>query len=580
MRRFVVLAGLLLPSAVIVSALSFALLDADPHVTLHVDMDLGIPGNDVAQVYWVRSGGGSNPAGTFRAEEAAGFAVHPGEGDYQVDVPADLQALRIDPISQPGTIGIRRIAITAARIPLYRWDAHRRFEGWTAASDLADVETSGDLLRMRATGADPQIVRWGLGLAEKRRRIHLLMALAAAIVWMGFQGALLVFAGWRAGARVRADSAEGASGERSSSRAGIAVSVLATLLSAAAAYFLYARFISLDAEPRAPVADEGYELTLVDRWGRPLSEKPGVLKLVIDPFTLYRNYPGQQTRNFTINERGWRGAVTSDAGAPRAVVLGGSVAFGQGLASDEETFASQLNQMSSDRQFINAAVVGFLSGQELAEMVHYADAVRPNLYVVLDGWNDAYVQSFPGAGADEFGYNWHVFDELEERLHRHATDGLSPRSRDRSERERPQWKDPALQEKITGTYFENLRRMVSFAAARGAALLVVFQPQLSDKQHLTDAEAPILESWRTTYSATHAELARRYQHLVDRARVYCAEQGIAYLDLTPAFRGDLRTLFADAIHPNKAGHRLIAEQVLEWVKALPAPGSPSGAAAK
>jgi hypothetical protein len=34
--------------------------------------------------------------------------------------------------------------------------------------------------------------------------------------------------------------------------------------------------------------------------------------------------------------------------------------------------------------------MGFLSGQEVAQMVHYLDEFNPSLYIVFDGWNDIY----------------------------------------------------------------------------------------------------------------------------------------------------------------------------------------------
>lgn len=68
---------------------------------------------------------------------------------------------------------------------------------------------------------------------------------------------------------------------------------------------------------------------------------------------------------------------------------------------------------------INSAVSGFLSGQELAQMIHYFDDFVPELYIVLDGWNDV---SIPYESIKEWpvlnpfiGYN-NAFLMIENRL--------------------------------------------------------------------------------------------------------------------------------------------------------------------
>lgn len=78
--------------------------------------------------------------------------------------------------------------------------------------------------------------------------------------------------------------------------------------------------------------------------GRRLSARGGPLQLVLDPVVLYRNRPGQQGPWFTINSHGYRGPELRRAGSktPRIVLLGGSAAFGTGLASDAETLAAAL----------------------------------------------------------------------------------------------------------------------------------------------------------------------------------------------------------------------------------------------
>ena len=142
-----------------------------------------------------------------------------------------------------------------------------------------------------------------------------------------------------------------------------------------------------------PVFPEGgeYSLVFVDHLGRRLSEKDGSLDFALDPYSLYRNAPFQETKLFRIDGHGFRGGFDEADPRPRVLCVGGSAAFGFGLASDVDVFTARLAALEPRWQVVNAAVVGYLSGQELAEVVHRGDVVAPAAVVALDGWNDLYV---------------------------------------------------------------------------------------------------------------------------------------------------------------------------------------------
>src|SRR5262245_43159149 len=76
----------------------------------------------------------------------------------------------------------------------------------------------------------------------------------------------------------------------------------------------------------APPPGIASEFSCYDQWGRPISGKSGRLKLVLDPATIYANWPGQKEDTFTVDDNGFR-STPRRPGNPQIVLLGGSAAF-------------------------------------------------------------------------------------------------------------------------------------------------------------------------------------------------------------------------------------------------------------
>src|SRR5262249_47151359 len=143
----------------------------------------------------------------------------------------------------------------------------------------------------------------------------------------------------------------------------------------------------------------------------------GYLELELRPFVGIGNRPHQSLPYFSINSQGFRGReITSRQSSRRRVVLvGGSTAFGTGLRSDADTVSARLEELHSDFEVINAAVIGHQSGQELALLVSQLVDLKPDLVLTLDGFNDftsARSVDLPRPYARGDG----AFDQIQDRL--------------------------------------------------------------------------------------------------------------------------------------------------------------------
>jgi GDSL-like Lipase/Acylhydrolase family len=548
MRRLafrLIAAGL---STLLFGAVFYLVLRRDGSLSLRVRLDLKGDRPTAAEVFWGEGGNG------FEAVRRVGFPVRPGPHEYVAIIPVGVSSLRIDPCDRPCEVEISEMSLGSWRA-LQTWDASNGFRGWSALHDIDDFEVRGSALVLEAGGADPYfaVLDLGTGFRAAKRRTDLELGLAAGIP----AGILFTFLGAPRGP----GPAPAGAAVRRLPLANLALLAASVGLSAWAGTVLYRLFTKQGSV--APVGALGlaYAPALVDQSGRALSEKRGALKLMIDPFTSYRNLPGQRTDHFSVDADGFRGEVPSDE-RPLAAVLGGSATFGLGLEGDADTFVALLNRRRLRYRFANAGVVGFLSGQELGLMVHQIDAFRPRLYVVFDGWNDMFLQLFPHRRSRVMGFNPDEFGRIQDRLLDHHLEQVplpepgppvdpwvAEYNRDEAFRVR----------QIVSSYVSNLEKMASFARSRGAGLLVVFQPELSCKKALVGSE-PAAAELMSRFDKTHASFPARYRELVDEAAKVCAASGIDCHDLDrgPEVCGSGEELFLDGVHLNRRGQELVA----------------------
>jgi lysophospholipase L1-like esterase len=337
-------------------------------------------------------------------------------------------------------------------------------------------------------------------------------------------------------------------------------------------YYLYNHFKKPPGNIMFRSSNDEYMFTLYNRNGEKISDIEGLLKLVIDPFTIYQNYPGQKTSKYSINNHGFRD--TYNAYKPNtAIVLGGSAAFGFALDRNDQTFSSKLSKYNEKYNIINASVVGFLSGQELSQMVHYLDEFKPSLYIVFNGWNDIYdpyafakvklkeknqIDQAPiGYNNAFFGIEWRLsnYFQLTQKEKKSQIIKLNPVIDPLNENE--------LFQKILSKYVSNIGKMHSFANSRGARFLLVFQPELGNKQIHSPNETEVLKTWIEKYEYLDNKITERYKTFIREAKKDLQEQNISFIDINAErqFSENPQTLFFDVVHPNELGHDIIAKIV-------------------
>jgi lysophospholipase L1-like esterase len=335
-------------------------------------------------------------------------------------------------------------------------------------------------------------------------------------------------------------------------------------------YYLYNHFRKPHENFIFGSANDEYMFTLYNRNGEKISDIEGSLKLVIDPFTIYQNYPGQKTSKYSINSHGFRDTYNTHR-PYTAIVLGGSAAFGFALDRNDQTFSSKISEYNEKYNVINAAVIGFLSGQELSQMIHYLDEFKPSLYIVFNGWNDIYdPHAFARTKLKEnnkivhapIGYN-NSFLGIEKRLSDYF-------QLTQKEKKLPIVKltpvgDPLneteLFREILSKYVSNIVKMHSFANARGSRLLLVFQPELGNKRTRSSNESEVLKTWIEKYDYLDNKITERYKNFVSGAKKSLREQDISFIDINAErqFSENPQTLFFDVVHPNELGHDIIAK---------------------
>lgn len=308
--------------------------------------------------------------------------------------------------------------------------------------------------------------------------------------------------------------------------------------------------------------------------GRKLGDNFGYLRLRYSGVLGYENLPNQFTDYFRINEQGFRGPDLRHAKPKnRIVLLGGSTAFGTGLRRDEHTIAARLEDLLEeefgDTEVVNAAVIGYTSGQEQLLLNNKIMDLEPDLVLSLGGSNDA------ATGARSQAQN-PAYREINSNLEWHS-ESLSPyfpvrlyaglkflffpaisrRVRSYMSRRAAAFSDSEIEE-IAGFYMQNQLKMNRLCSAYGGKHISLLQPDLNS--------IFLLRSYRPGAGENDTFIfTKNYDRMRARVAMLALAEGFPVYDLNNYEALQNQSYYMDPIHLNEAGSQVAARVIKDLI---------------
>jgi hypothetical protein len=388
-----------------------------------------------------------------------------------------------------------------------------------------------------------------------------------------------------------------------------------------------------------PEIVQAYQLSFTNHQGQPFATLASFGKLKAEPNPLmgYRLLPGQQTPFWSINAQGFRDQdplpMQKPANEIRIFVLGGSTAFGQLSSSNAATVVEQLEtrlnaqvnqQQTNAAQFqpavlpyradhvdqalalpprirdgqyrvINAAVPGYTSGNELAQLVQQVANYQPDSLLVLDSYADLILPSdhmavgIPGLEAALQNQRPSLLTRAKNRigqwfLNRSAVRlveyyGMGVRAEKNTSAQSLNLvsantttgstvalstqlaPDKAELDKRTQRYRQHLLQMVRWAAGTQKPLMIALQPEISGRSQksLTPEEKAILSDLGKGYSDPvnigYTQLANAAN---EAAKAFDKVKVLNFYHLFDSFQGQA---FQSPTTLTDAGNEYLAEQL-------------------
>ena len=381
-----------------------------------------------------------------------------------------------------------------------------------------------------------------------------------------------------------------------------------------------------------PKIEDSYQLKFLDQKGKPLAGRSNTGILIAQQSLAfgYQLVKNQHNPYWQINEQGFRDRDALPLAKPkneiRIFILGGSTAFGYGTSSNETAIAEQLETRLQKRlqqqkqspqlykpdvipldeeirakalkrpskikpgnyRVINAAVPGYASGNQLAQLALQVLPYKPDLIIVLDGYEDLILSSEETAThIPQFAEE---FDNKSDYLRVSANKLLRP-IEDKSslvkvlqdtvlQVETPDRKtdlllkkdgqqialslpaDPEELQQRVDRYFQNHKQMVTLASGSGASVIFATQPEITGRKpsKLTPTEGEITTQLGRTYIKKIKDTYPRFVG-ANNYLVKLFPKNAKALNLYNLSDKYPSPSFIDAIHLTEPANEMVAEQL-------------------
>jgi len=381
-----------------------------------------------------------------------------------------------------------------------------------------------------------------------------------------------------------------------------------------------------------PDIAESYQLKFLDQKGQPLEGFSNTGNLIAQQSLSvgYELVKNQENSYWQINEHGFRDRdalpITKPENEVRIFILGGSTAFGYGSSSNETAISELLETRLKKRlqqqkqapqlykpdilpidpelrvealkknpklkpanyRVINAAVPGYASGNQLAQLALQVLPYKPDLIIVLDGYEDLILsgeetaaqvpqfnEKFDNKSDYAKAYTNKILEPIEDKsylvkvlqdsilqvkLPESKTDLLINTNGSQLALSFPD--DSEELQRRVDRYFQNHQQMVTLATGSGASMIFVTQPEITGRKpsKLTPTEGEITTQLGRTYIKKMKDIYPRFVG-ANNYLVKLFPKNIKALNLYDLSDKYPSPSFIDAIHLTEPANEMVAEQL-------------------
>lgn len=398
----------------------------------------------------------------------------------------------------------------------------------------------------------------------------------------------------------------------------------------------------LDAYKGEPAIATAYRLKFLGQTQQPYDglSNQGWLGVQRHPALGYSLVGHQKSQFWHINAQGFRDDSPVPLEKPRneirIFILGNSAAFGQWLPNNQATIANKLEARLNARiaqqrrspekyrptmlpfykpdlqkalalplrlrdgqyRVINAAVPGYVSGNQLAQLALQILPYSPDAIVILDGYTDLMLPSdrtqtdVPHIEAflnNALGHFWTALTRQGEQAIAntylvkatqywllHPQPSASQRSLEMTDEqvvvplEKHLATDPSELKRRVARYRSNYKQMTHLSAATNIPLVIALQPEITGRgtEQISPKEQAILKELGTSYKQRmqtgYTELA---QASVQLQKAF--PKNVMALNFYKLYEDFPKQAFSDAIHLTEEANGLLAERLYHKLSAMP-----------